>query len=154
MVLRLGTVTKTAPDGSSETRPYDPNFPWGTGPEGDPPWDTPEGIGDDPFANAPDRFTAPFNLAGQAYCPLILDLDGNGVQVTYLADGVHFDHDGNGFMESTAWVSGNDGLLVWDKNLDGKITTGNELFGDRTFMKNGRWGQNGTYLLPNFNRPC
>jgi hypothetical protein len=87
-------------------------------------------------------WTDPFNQAGQAVCPLILDLDGNGVQVTNLADGVYFDHDGNGFLERTAWVGGNDGLLVWDKNNDGEITTGNELFGDRTLMTNGdQWGQ-------------
>ncbi|MBZ0093916.1 MAG: hypothetical protein K8H75_00860, partial [Sulfuricella sp.] len=92
-------------------------------------------------------FNPPYAGAGDAVCPLILDLDGNGVQVTNLADGVYFDHDGNGFVESTAWVGGGDGLLAWDKNNDGKITTGNELFGDRTLMKNGRWGQNGFDVL-------
>ena len=81
---------------------------------------------------------------------MIFDLDGNGVQVTSLADGVYFDHDGNGFMEHTAWVGGGDGLLVWDKNSDGKITTGNELFGDRTLMKNSRWGQNGFDVLAEY----
>lgn len=102
------------------------------------------------WSDAIRRWTTPFDQALLAFCPLILDLDRNGVQVTSLADGVHFDHDGNGFLESTAWVGGNDGLLVWDRNNDGAITTGNELFGDRTLMKNGRWGQNGFDVLAEY----
>ena len=99
-----------------------------------------------PKSPSPDPLASP----GGAVCPLIFDLDGNGVQVTDISNGVYFDHDGNGFLESTAWVSGNDGLLAWDRDGDGNITTGNELFGDQTRMKNGRWGQNGFDVLAEY----
>ncbi len=65
------------------------------------------GLGLTIYENAPDiwdairRWTIPFSQALQAVCPLILDLDGNGVQVTTLDNGVYFDHDGNGFRGNT-----------------------------------------------------
>jgi Ca2+-binding RTX toxin-like protein len=64
--------------------------------------------------------------------PLILDLDGDGVETTPLGDLTHFDHDGNGFAERSGWVSPDDALLVRDINGDGKITSGAELFGNHT----------------------
>ncbi|HET8870129.1 MAG TPA: hypothetical protein VFM48_06765, partial [Aquabacterium sp.] len=36
------------------------------------------------------------------------------------------------------WVSSSDGLLVWDKNGDGKINDGSELFGTATKLENGQ----------------
>ena len=44
--------------------------------------------------------------------PIILDLNGDGIATTSLKNGVYFDHDGNGLSEQTAWVNGQDGLLV------------------------------------------
>ena len=49
-----------------------------------------------------------------------------------------FDLDNNGFAEKTSWVSAKEGLLAYDKNGDGIINGGNELFGDRTLMKDGK----------------
>ncbi|MCC9620846.1 hypothetical protein LPB41_04000 [Thalassospira sp. MA62] len=63
--------------------------------------------------------------------PLILDLDGNGIDTTDLADGVLFDIDGDGTAEQTAWVTGHDALLALDRNGDGIINDGTELFGDQ-----------------------
>ncbi|MCB1557220.1 MAG: hypothetical protein KDJ15_07915, partial [Alphaproteobacteria bacterium] len=62
-------------------------------------------------------------------CPLVLDLNGDGVSLTNLNDGVRFDMTGDGVAEQTAWVSGGDGLLVWDRNGDGQINDISELFG-------------------------
>jgi hypothetical protein len=42
----------------------------------------------------------------------------------------HFDHDSNGFAEQTGWASSHDGLLAWDRNGDGIINDGRELFND------------------------
>lgn len=57
-------------------------------------------------------------LPGPVYLssPLILDLNDDGVKTIPLADGVRFDHDGNRFVEKSGWVSGDDALLVWDRN--------------------------------------
>ncbi len=59
--------------------------------------------------------------------PVVLDLDGDGVEFVSSAAGVHFDYAGDGVAESTAWVGPDDGLLVLDKNGDGKINNGSEL---------------------------
>ncbi|MCX4026528.1 hypothetical protein H0A36_12840 [Endozoicomonas sp. SM1973] len=62
--------------------------------------------------------------------PLILDLDGDGIELTELANSqAYFDLDGNGFATKTSWVSKDDGLLVYDRNEDGKINDISELFG-------------------------
>lgn len=49
--------------------------------------------------------------------PLVVDLDGDGVETTTEENGVYFDHDNNGFAEKTAWVGKDDGLLVRDINI-------------------------------------
>ncbi|WP_296997917.1 MULTISPECIES: hypothetical protein [unclassified Thalassospira] len=69
--------------------------------------------------------------------PLILDLDGNGVDITSVMAGTRFDIDGNGTLDQTAWVSGGDALLALDRNGDGKINDGTELFGDQNGAKDG-----------------
>ncbi|KIC45449.1 hypothetical protein RA29_20630 [Tateyamaria sp. ANG-S1] len=50
--------------------------------------------------------------------PIILDLDGDGVEVSVNGD-VSFDMDGDGFLEQTAWADADDGFLVIDLNADG-----------------------------------
>ncbi|PKR54169.1 hypothetical protein [Thalassospira marina] len=69
--------------------------------------------------------------------PLILDLDGNGIDITSLRDGAVFDLDGNGTKDRVAWVAGNDALLALDKNKNGQIDDGTELFGDQNGAKDG-----------------
>lgn len=69
--------------------------------------------------------------------PLILDLDGNGIDVTSLRDGSVFDLDGDGTTNQAAWVTGKDALLALDKNKNGKIDDGRELFGDQNGAADG-----------------
>ncbi|MEZ7892887.1 MAG: hypothetical protein QMC67_14185 [Candidatus Wallbacteria bacterium] len=69
--------------------------------------------------------------------PLIIDLEGNGAEITKAEDGIKFDIDGDGGLEQTAISSGNDGLLALDKNSNGIIDNGTELFGDQNGAKNG-----------------
>ena len=64
--------------------------------------------------------------------PLVLDLDGDGVKLTPLSEGVNFDLLGTGRKVHQAWVSGADGLLVMDRNRNGIIDDGSELFGNVT----------------------
>jgi lysozyme family protein len=79
--------------------------------------------------------------------PIILDLDGDGVETTGVTDGAYFDHDKTGFAEQTGWASADDGLLVIDRNSDGIINDGGELFGDRTLLQGGWTGANGFEAL-------
>ena len=79
--------------------------------------------------------------------PIILDLDGDGIETRSLQDGIFFDHDGNHFAENTGWVSADDGLLVIDKDGNGKIDSGNELFGNNTVLSNGSLAANGYEAL-------
>lgn len=79
--------------------------------------------------------------------PLILDLDGDGIETSNLQNGVHFDHDNNGFSENTGWVAKDDGLLVRDLNNNAQIDNGTELFGDQTLLSNGEKAANGFEAL-------
>lgn len=62
--------------------------------------------------------------------PLVLDLQGNGLELSSLDAGVQFDLSGHG-RSQTAWVSGvDDALLALDWDGNGRIDHGGELFGD------------------------
>lgn len=69
--------------------------------------------------------------------PLIIDLGKRGIELTSVDNGVHFDLDNNGFAEKTAWVGTEDGFLAIDRNGNGRIDNGGELFGDQVTLKNG-----------------
>ncbi len=63
--------------------------------------------------------------------PLMLDLDGDGLELVQLnQSGVFFDLDGDGRAEHTAWVKEDDGFLAIDENRDGRINDIQELLGD------------------------
>ncbi|MEZ5616213.1 MAG: calcium-binding protein [Rhodocyclaceae bacterium] len=79
--------------------------------------------------------------------PIILDLDGDGLETVGLASNVYFDHDGDGVLTKTGWAGKDDALLVWDRNSNGSIDTGAELFGDFTPLPNGTLAPNGFAAL-------
>ncbi len=62
--------------------------------------------------------------------PIVLDLDGDGIELLNITKGVDFDLYGTGTKQAVAWVSPDDGLLVLDRNLNGTIDNGSELFGN------------------------
>ena len=89
-----------------------------------------------------DKFSDWFNNLNRdgnyfLYDPLVLDLDGDGVELIAENDwnGVLFDFNGNGIKTATQWLNGDDGLLVLDRNKNGKIDDGTELFGEDTIQK-------------------
>ncbi len=60
--------------------------------------------------------------------PLVIDLGKKGIELTNVDGGVHFDLDKNGFAEKTAWIGTEDGFLALDRNGNGIIDDGGELF--------------------------
>jgi len=83
------------------------------------------------------------------YEPLVLDLDGDGIETVASNghDGALFDHDKDGIRTATGWVGKDDGLLVYDRNGDGTVNNGGELFGDNTLLKNGERATSGYQAL-------
>lgn len=79
--------------------------------------------------------------------PLVLDLNNNGFNPSNLANGAYFDLDCNGMAERINWVQDDDSLLAYDRNEDGIINDGSELFGDNTILANGEKAVNGFYAL-------
>ena len=81
--------------------------------------------------------------------PLTLDLDGDGIET--LASNGHkgalFDHSNDGIRTATGWINKDDGLLVYDRNGDGVVNNGGELFGDNTLLKNSERAANGYQAL-------
>lgn len=69
--------------------------------------------------------------------PLILDLDGDGIETTSVNNGVNYDFLADGIKEKTGWVGKDDGFLVLDKNSNGKIDNDSEFFGEGQSLKNG-----------------
>jgi subtilisin-like proprotein convertase family protein/Ca2+-binding RTX toxin-like protein len=53
--------------------------------------------------------------------PLLLDLTGNGVQMTPISDGVLFDVDNSGTLKRTGWAAAGTGMLVM-ATADGLVT--------------------------------
>ena len=89
-----------------------------------------------------------FSSAGEQASPLVIDLDGDGTVETNKENStVHFDHDNNGFAESTGWVGKDDGLLVRDINGNGQIDNGTELFGNNSVLSSGEKAANGFEAL-------
>lgn len=83
--------------------------------------------------------------------PLVLDLTGDGLFTVGLGAGVFFDWNGNGFATSTGWISPSNGFLVLDRNGNGTIDSGREMFGDQTLLKDGiTVAQNGFQALAEF----
>ena len=88
-----------------------------------------------------------YTTAHEQASPLVIDLDGDGVETNEENSTVHFDHDNNGFAESTGWVGKDDGLLVRDLNNNGEIDNGTELFGNNSVLSSGEKAANGFEAL-------
>ena len=60
--------------------------------------------------------------------PIVLDLDGDGVELVPLEDSTaFFDINGDGYRKRMAWASADDGFLAYDKDGDDAISAHDEL---------------------------
>lgn len=96
----------------------------------------------------PPRGDSPnFGNARSFASPIILDLDGDGIETVGQSEDVFFDHDGTGIARLTGWVASDDGLLAYDRNGDGVINDGSELFGSATLLPDESLAPNGFVAL-------
>ncbi|TNW14071.1 calcium-binding protein, partial [Xylella fastidiosa] len=79
--------------------------------------------------------------------PLVLDLDGDGIETVAAGKHILFDHDGDGIKHASGWVKPDDGFLVLDRNGNGRIDDGSELFGADTVLANGHKATSGFEAL-------
>ena len=71
--------------------------------------------------------------------PLSFDLDGDGIETIGIdtANPILFDHTGSGVKTATGWLGADDAFLALDRNGNGSIDSGRELFGDSTLLPDG-----------------
>jgi hypothetical protein len=87
--------------------------------------------------------------------PLVLDLNGDGIQTTDLFYPVLFDLNGDGTLDRVAWTCAwtEEGFLWLDLNRNGTVDGGRELFGQGTLLPSGETAANGFEALRVYDSP-
>jgi hypothetical protein len=89
---------------------------------------------------------------GQPCSPLIINLTQGPWTLSGAADPVLFDIDADGTLDKITWTQRGSGLgfLAWDRNANGRIDNGAELFGTATPLSSGTTALNGFDALREF----
>jgi hypothetical protein len=90
-------------------------------------------------------------------CPVLIDVDGNGFRLTNATNGVNFDIDGDGDLDPISWTSGSstNAWLILDRNGNGVVDNGRELFGNVSPQTVPRGAEtNGFLALAEYDRPA
>lgn len=107
----------------------------------------------DPDKNAGDGMGGAAGDAGNAegakVDPLILDINKNGFDIETKKYGAHFDLNCDGFAEKINWTR-KDAILALDKNHNGAIDDGSEVFGDYHLLADGIKAKNGFEALAQY----
>jgi hypothetical protein len=92
---------------------------------------------------------------GGGCSPIVIDTAGNGFEMTSADNGVMFDIDGVGFPMLLSWLAPNsdDAWLALDRNHNGKIDDGKELFGNYSEQPAGQNPKQGFATLGMFDSP-